>query len=110
MTRSFAALAVLLLALPAFAAKNAPGTKSTTFSVHEVTTIGQTQLKPGKYSVQAVDGQNEISILQHGTVIGKVPCHWVALPAKAAVSEVVTDQGKVTQVNFEGDLQAVQLD
>jgi len=108
--RSFAALAILLFALPALAAKNAPGTNSVTFSVHEATTIGQTQLKPGEYSLQAVDGQSELDILQHGKVIGKAACHWIALPAKAAVSEVLTDQGKVTQVNFRGDIQAVQID
>jgi hypothetical protein len=109
-TRSFAALAVLFLASPVFAAKNAPGTNSTTFSVHEAITIGQTQLKPGEYSLQAVDGQNELDILQRGKVIGKVACHWIQLPAKPRASEVLTDSGKVTQVNFEGDLQAVQID
>ncbi len=109
-TRSFAALAVLLLALPVFAAKNAPGTKTAPFSIHEATTIGQTQLKPGDYTLQAVDGQNEVNVLQHGKVIGKASCHWIQLPAKSQTSEVLTDSGKVTQVNFEGDLQAVQID
>jgi hypothetical protein len=109
-TRSFAALAVLLLALSVLAAKNAPGTNSATFSVHEVTTIGQSQLKPGEYSLQAVDGQNELDILQNGKKIGKAACHWIQLPAKSQVSEVLTDQGKVTQVNFRGDVQAVQID
>jgi hypothetical protein len=109
-TRSFAALAVLLFALPVFAAKNAPGANTATFTVHEPTTIGTTQLKPGEYSLEAVDGQNELDVLQHGKVIAKAPCHWTALPAKATDSEVLTDQGKVTQVNFKGNAQAVQLD
>jgi hypothetical protein len=109
-TRSFAAVAVLLLAVPVFAAKNAAGTNSTTFSVHEATTIGQTQLKPGDYTLQAVNGQNEVDILQRGKVIGKASCHWIQLSAKAHASEVLTDSGKVTQVNFEGDLQAAQID
>jgi hypothetical protein len=109
-TRSLATLAVLLLAVPVFAAKNAPGTKSTVFSVHEPTTIGQTQLKPGDYTLQAVDGQNEVDILQHGKMIGKATCHWIQLPAKSQTSQVLTDSGKVTQINFEGDLQAAQLD
>jgi len=107
--RSFAALAVLLLASPVFAAKNAPGTKSATFSVYEPTAIGQTQLKPGDYTLQAVDGQNEVDILQRGKMIGKAACHWIQLPAKSQTSEVLTDSGKVTQVNFAGDLQAAQI-
>ncbi len=106
----FAAAAVLFLALPVLAAKSAPGTNSTTFSVHEATTIGQTQLKPGEYLLQAVDGQNELEILQNGKMIGKAPCRWIQLPAKAQESEVLADQGKVTQVNFRGDIQAVQID
>ncbi len=109
-TRSFAALAVLFLALPVFAAKNAPGTQTAGFSVHEVTTVGQTQLNPGDYTLQAVDGQNEVDILQHGKMIGKASCHWIQLPAKSQTSEVLTDNGKVTQVNFEGDVQAAQID
>ena len=109
-TRSFAALAVLLLALPVFAAKNAAGTNTATFSVHEVTTVGQTQLKPGEYSLQAVDGQNELDILQHGKMIGKAACHWIQLPAKSQTSQVLTDSGKVTQVSFRGNTQAVQID
>jgi hypothetical protein len=109
-TRSFAVLAVLLFALPVLAAKNAPGTNSATFSVHRVTTVGQTQLKPGDYSLQAVDGQNEIAIVQNGKMIGKAACHWIQLPAKSQASEVLTDSGKVTQVNFKGDIQAAQID
>jgi hypothetical protein len=109
-TRSFVALAVLLLVSPVFAAKNAPGTNSTTFSVRAVTTVGQTQLNPGEYTLQAVDGQNELDILQRGKLVGKVACHWIQLSAKPQASEVLSDQGKVTQVNFKGDVQAVQID
>jgi hypothetical protein len=109
-TRSFAALAVFLLALPVFAAKNTPGTKSAPFSIRETTTIGQTQLAPGEYTLQAVDGQNEVDILQRGKVIGKAACHWIQLPAKSKSAEVLTDSGKVTQINFEGDVQAAQID
>jgi hypothetical protein len=109
-TKSLAALAVLLLVLPVFAAKNAAGTNSTTFSVHAVTTVGQIQLSPGEYTLQAVDGQNELDILQRGRLIGKAACHWIQLSAKPQASEVLSDQGKVTQVNFKGDVQAVQID
>lgn len=105
-----AAVAVLFLALPVVAAKRGSTTNSANFSVQEVTTIGQTQLKPGQYLLQAVDGQNELEILQNGKMIGKAPCRWIQLPAKAQESEVLADQGKVTQVDFRGDIQAVQID
>jgi hypothetical protein len=108
--RIFPALAALLLILPAFAAKEAAGTNKTDFSVHAAITIGQTQLKPGDYTLQAVEGQNEVEILQHGKMIGKAACHWIQLPAKANASGVETDQGKVTEVTFRGNLQAVQID
>jgi hypothetical protein len=100
------ALAVLLLALSALAA----GANSATYSASEPITIGQTQLKPGTYSFQAADGQNELEILQKGKVIGKAACHWVKLPAKAQSSEVDTESGRVTQVSFRGNEQAVQID
>jgi hypothetical protein len=103
---SLTALAVLLVALSAVAA----GTNSATYSASQPITVGQTQLKPGTYSFQAADGQNELEILQKGKVIGKVACHWVSLPAKAQSSEVDTDSGRVTQVSFRGNGQAVQID
>jgi hypothetical protein len=105
-TRSLPALAVLLVALSAVAA----GTNSATYSSSQPITVGQTQLKPGTYSFQAADGQNELEILQKGKVIGKAACHWVSLPAKAQSSEVDTDSGRVTQVSFRGNGQAVQID
>jgi hypothetical protein len=104
--RSLPAFAVLLFALSAVAA----GTNSATYSASDPITVGQTQLKPGTYSFQAADGQNEVEILQKGKVIGKAACHWVKLPAKAKASEVDTDSGRVTQVSFQGNEQAVQID
>jgi hypothetical protein len=109
-TKSLAVFTVLLLLSTVVFAKNSSGTNSTTFSVRQVTTVGQTQLNPGEYTLQAVDGQNELDILQRGKLIGKVACHWIQLPAKPQASEVLSDQGKVTQVNFKGDVQAVQVD
>lgn len=107
---SSAVLAVLFLALPALAAKDAAGTNSASYTASKTITVGQTQLKPGTYSFQAAEGQNEIQILQNGKVVGKAPCHWVKLPAKAQNSEVDTDSGRVTQVSFRGNEQAVQID
>jgi len=104
--QALAVLATFLLALPVLAA----GTNSANYSPNVPVTIGQTQLKPGTYSLEAADGQNELRILQRGKVIGTAACHWVKLPAKAHDSKVDTDSGRVTQVSFRGNDQAVQID
>jgi hypothetical protein len=100
------ALAVLFLALPVFAGS----TNSANFTATQPITVGTNQLKPGAYTFQVADGQNEVEILQKGKVVAKAPCHWVKLSAKPAASEVDTDSGKVTEVSFRGNEQAVQID
>ncbi len=109
-TKSLAVFKVLLLVSLVLAAENTPSTNSTTFSVHEVTTVGQTPLNPGEYAVQAVDGQDELDILQRAKLIGKAACHGIRLSARGQTSEVMSDQGQVPQVKFKGDVQAVQID
>lgn len=104
--RNFPALAVVFLALPAFAGSMNSANYTSTSPI----TVGTTQLKAGTYTFQATDGGTEVEILQKGKVVGKAACHWVKLPAKAAESEVDTDSGKVTEVNFRGNEQAVQID
>jgi hypothetical protein len=104
--RIFPALAVAFLALPAFAGS----TNSANFTASSPITVGTTQLKAGTYTFQVADGGNEVEILQKGKVVGKAACHWVKLPAKAAAAEVDTDSGKVTEVSFRGNEQAVQID
>ena len=104
--RILPALAVAFLALPVFAA----GTNSANFTATGPVTVGTTQLKAGSYTFQVADGGNEVEILQKGKVVGKAACHWVKLPAKAAVAEVDTDSGKVTEVSFRGNDQAVTID
>jgi hypothetical protein len=104
--RIFPALAVVLLALPTFAG----GTNSANYTATGPITVGTTQLKAGTYTFQVADGGNEVDILQKGKVVGKAACHWVKLPAKAAAAEVDTDAGKVTEVSFRGNEQAVQID
>lgn len=99
-------LAVAFLAWPVFAG----GANSANYTSTNPITVGTTQLKPGTYTFQAIDGGNEVEILQKGKVVGKAACHWIKLPAKAAESEVDTESGKVTEVSFRGNEQAVQID
>jgi hypothetical protein len=104
--RFIPALAILFFALPAFAGS----TNSANFTATQPITVGTNQLKPGAYTFQVADGQNEVEILQKGKLVAKVPCHWVKLSAKPVASEVDTDSGKVTEVSFRGNEQAVQID
>jgi hypothetical protein len=100
------AVAVAFLALPALAG----GTNSTNFTTAGPVTVGTTQLKSGTYTLQIDDGGKEVQILQKGKVVGTAACHWVKLPSKPESSEVDTDSGKVTEVSFRGNEQAVQID
>jgi hypothetical protein len=100
------ALGVFLVALPAFAG----AANSANYTATQPITVGTNQLKPGAYTFQVAEGQNEVEILQKGKLVGKAPCHWVKLSAKPMASEVDTDSGKVTEVSFRGNEQAVQID
>jgi len=104
--RLIPALATVFLALPALAGS----TNSATFTATQPITVGTNQLKPGAYTFQVTEGQNEVEVLQKGKLVAKAPCHWVKLSAKPMASEVDTDSGKVTEVSFRGNDQAVQID
>jgi hypothetical protein len=104
--RFIPALAIVFFAWPALAG----GTNSANFTTTQPITVGTNQLKPGAYTFQVTEGQTEVEILQKGKVVAKVPCHWVKLSAKPMASEVDTDSGKVTEVSFRGNEQAVQID
>jgi hypothetical protein len=73
-------------------------------------TIGTTQVKPGQYELRAEEGKSEVQVLQHNKVIATVPVHWTTLPAKSRDSQITTDGGKVTQVQFAGRNEAAQID
>jgi len=73
-------------------------------------TIGTTQVKPGQYELRAEEGKSELQLLQHNKVIATVPVHWTTLPTKPRDSQIATDSGKVTQVQFAGRTEAAQID
>jgi hypothetical protein len=108
LTKYVGVLAVVALALPVWA-KSSSHTDSTTFEPEQSATIGQTQLKPGQYTLKATESGNQLEILQHGTVIATVPCTWVELGQKPRYSEVFSDKDRVTQVEFQGRMEAVKV-
>ena len=102
-------LAVLILAMSAWAGKNSSHTDSMNLDVDQATMVGDTQLQPGHYTIQAKEDQNQVDILRDGKVIATVPCHWVKLPKKADSSTVSADDNRVSGVQFEGRDEAVKI-
>jgi hypothetical protein len=103
------ALAVVLMAMPVWAGKDAAHKDTTNLDIAQPTTVGTTQLQPGHYTVQATEGQNQFDILREGKVVATVPCQWIKLPSKATGSTVSTDDGKINGINFEGRDQAIKI-
>jgi len=72
-------------------------------------TIGSMQVQPGQYELKAEEGKSELQVLAKNKVIATVPIQWTKLPAKARTSEIVTDGSKVTEVEFDGRIEAAQI-
>jgi len=101
-----AALAFSFITLPVWAAHS----DSFSWEIHEPTTIGNAQVKPGNYLFGAEEGQSELRIVQDGKVVARVPCHWTHLTNKASSSEVKTLDNQIIQVQFAGRREAIQFD
>jgi len=100
-----AALAFSLISLPVWAAHS----DSLSYELHESTTIGTAQVKPGNYLFRAEEGQSELQILQDGRVIAKVPCSWTHLTKKAPESEIQILNNQMIQIQFAGRREAIQF-
>lgn len=101
-------LAVLAMALPLWAGPSSHN-DSMPFDVTATATVGQTQLAPGHYTFEANEASNELNIRQNGKMVASVPCHWVQLPQKAHDSEVLSNNNRVTQVDFRGRTEALKV-
>jgi hypothetical protein len=101
----FAALALSFFSLPAWAAHS----DSLSWVLHETTTIGSAQVKPGNYLFRAEEGQSELQIIQGGKVVAKVPCIWTHLTTKASESEIQILDNQMIQLQFAGRREAIQF-
>jgi hypothetical protein len=95
---------IMALAAPVWA-----HTRTATAQITDPTTIGSTQLKPGEYQLKVEDNANQLQIMQHGKVVAVVPVQWVQLPQKPSNTEIVLDGNRITEVEFGGNTQAVQI-
>jgi hypothetical protein len=100
-----AVFAFSLITLPVWAAH----TDSMTWEPSQSMTIGSTQVTPGHYELRAEEGQSNLEVIQNGKVVATIPCTWMQLPKKAEYSEVQTNNNQVTQVQFGGRTDAIQI-
>ncbi|HKV04615.1 MAG TPA: hypothetical protein VJO53_05860 [Candidatus Acidoferrales bacterium] len=103
------ALVVLALAMPLWARTNSSHTDSTTLDADQGMTIGKTQLQPGQYTLKATESGDQLEVRKDGQLIASVPCHWVELSKKASDSEIISDQHRVIQVQFQGRTEAAKI-
>jgi hypothetical protein len=96
--------ALVAMALPVWAAS-----ESAQFVVDQPTTIGGYTLQPGDYNLKADKSKSEVTVEQNGEVVTTVPCTWIQLSQKAAATQVITDQSKVTELDFSGKTDAAKL-
>jgi hypothetical protein len=85
----------LAVAVPVFAKP-----MSTNVPISHDVKIGQTEVKAGDYRF-VIDG-NHLTILNGKKVIAEADGRWEERNAKSAYSSVVSDNGRVTELRFEG--------
>jgi hypothetical protein len=99
-----AAFTLLTLAAPVWA-----HSRTATAISDGTTTVAGTQLKAGDYLLKVDDNASQLQVIQNGNVVATVPVQWIQLPQKPSSTEVLLDGNKITQVDFGGDIQAVQI-
>jgi len=99
-----ATLTLLSLAAPVWA-----HTRTATADISDTTTIGSTQLKPGEYQLKVEDNATQLQIVKNGKLVAVVPVQWIQLPQKPTNTAVLLDGNKITEVDFGGTTQAVQI-
>ena len=97
-------LTILALAAPVWA-----HTRTATAYLLDTTTIAGTTLKPGEYQFKVEDSATELQVMQNNKVVAKVPVQWIQLPNKATGTQVVLNNNQITEVDFGGNTQAVQI-
>jgi hypothetical protein len=98
------AVTLLTLAAPVWAR-----THSTTAYSDGSTTIAGTHLKAGDYQLKVEDNGTELQVIQEGKLVAHVPVQWIQLSNKAKTTEVMLDNNQITEVQFGGETQAVQI-
>jgi|ERR1700737_853968 hypothetical protein len=105
-TRFFAALVATGMALPFWVASAADSLNKKVHIGANATVAGKT-LKEGDYDLM-VSG-NQAKFASKGKVVAEVPCTWKTLPSKAEHDVVLTNGSAVTEIEFQGNTQAIDF-
>jgi hypothetical protein len=103
----FGGLAILVFALAVWARPDK--TYTAEWDNSQATMIGNTQIEPGTYQIQAHENQNTLDIVRNGKVVAQTPCHWIQLPKKAQDTEVDTNGNQIVQIEFSGKTEAIRV-
>ena len=105
-TRFFAALLATGMALPVWVTAATDSLNKKVQIGVNATVAGKT-LQEGDYDL-VVSG-NQAKFVSKGKVVAEVPCTWKTLPAKAEHDLVLTDGSAVTEIEFHGNIQAIDF-
>ena len=100
-------LAILFLVFPVWARPDK--TYTAEWDASQTTKIGNTQIKPGIYKIEARENQNTLDIVRDGKVVAQTPCHWIHLAKKATDTEVDTNHNQIVEVEFSGKTEAIRV-
>ena len=95
------ASALIGLAMPLWA-----HTDEMTLHLDKATLVGKTQLAAGDYQVKADESKKDLKVIKDGTVVADVPGHWVNLSTKPENDQSLIEGDRVSQFEFEGQLQS----
>jgi len=102
-----AVVSLLAVSAPAWAK-----TESTQITIDRPATVEGTMLQPGSYRVVAPDNPKDVKDVkfeQNNKVVAEVPAQWTKLDHKSQYSEVMTDSGHVSEINFAGKDMALKF-
>ena len=103
----FGGFAILVFALAVWARPDK--TYTAEWATSQATMIGNTQIEPGTYQIEARENQNTLDIMRDGKVIAQTSCHWIQLPNKAQDTEVDTNHNQIVEVEFSGKTEAIRV-
>ena len=102
-------LAVIALAFPVWARSPKLPTFTADWFTDHAMKIGNIQIETGHYTLSAQEDKNTLDVMRDGKMVAQVPCQWVQLSKKAANTEIESDNNQVTEVEFAGKTEAVEM-
>jgi hypothetical protein len=80
-----------------------------TLNIDHSIMVGTTSLPAGEYEVKADEDKTDLVITRGGKVVVDAQGKWIRLPKKADDDTVQYNANKLTEVDFEGNAEAFQV-